>query len=236
MAKPQQDYPATATHGEREDAGDDERRAALEAALAEHGNELDDVLTTAILVAASADDEVVQHITGSAANIIQAADGLSTDGTASLATELGENADDLSDSLETVITLQRQGHLDDLASVATAVSGSLSPEEIQELATLLDEGGGDLVDALDVVLELQRDGDLTALVDTAQALSDLDLDPEAVQGMNALVGALGDAQRTAEPMGILGTISAVRSADTRAGLGYLVTLLRSLGRRVRGRR
>jgi len=244
MAKPQQSYPETATLGGHEDA-DQDGRAALERALSERGeelaalvqssDELDEVLTTAILVAASADDDEVEHVTDAAANLVEAADGLSTDGTATLATELGENADQLSDSLETIVALQREGHVDDLAMVATALTDSLSPAELEELATMLEESGGDLVDALDVVLDLQREGDLEALVDTAQALSVLDLDPDSVAAMNSLVGALGQAQRETEPMGLLGTVSALRSADVRAGLGYLVSVLRALGRSVRHR-
>jgi len=245
MAKPSQSVPTTATNGERKNAIDEEGRATLENALGKHGaelaalvrssDELDNALTTAILVAASADDEEVEHITDSASNLVAAADGLSTEGAASLATELGENADDLSDSLETVVTLQREGHVDDLAAVATAFSESLSPAEVEELATMLEADGSDLVEALDVVLTLQREGDLEALVDTARTLSEIDLDPDAVDGMNRFLGALGEAQRETEPMGLLGAVSALRSADARAGLGYLVTLLKAQGRRIRGR-
>ena len=245
MAKPQPSYPTSATHGGQEDATDQEGRAALEQALSERGDELaalvrrsdelDDMLTTAVLVTASADEDEVQHVTDSAANLIEAAEGLSTDGTASLATELGENADELSDSLETVIALQREGHVDDLATVATALTGSLSSEEINELATMLEESSGELVDALDVALDLQREGDLEALIDTAQTLSALDLDSDAVEGMNDLVAALGQAQRDSEPKGVLGTVSALRSADVRAGLGYLIGVVQALGRSVRHR-
>jgi uncharacterized protein YjgD (DUF1641 family) len=244
MAKPQESYPTTATHGGREDT-DTAGRNALEDALSEHGgelaalvqqsDELADVLTTAILIAASADEDDVQHVTDTTANLVEAAEGLSTDGMATLATELGENADDLSDSLETVVELQRTGQLDDLARVATALTDSLSPAEIDDLATLLDESGGDLVDMLDVVLELQRAGDLEPLVETAQTLSQLDLDPDAVEGMNGLVDALGQAQWQSEPRGLVGTISALQSSDFRAGLGYVVSLLKALGRSARRR-
>ena len=245
MAKPSQVYPSSATHGDRAETPDEEGRAELERALAEHGDELaalvrssdelDEALTTAILVAASADEDDVAHITDSASNLVEAADGLSTEGSAALATELGANADELVDALEMVVELQRQGHLDDLATVATAVTDSLSPSEVQRLATMLEDEGADFIDTLDVVLELQREGDLEALVDTAQTLSALELDADAVAGMNSLVGALGQAQRETEPMGVLGAISALRSADARAALGYLVTFLRALGQRVRGR-
>ncbi|WP_276273253.1 DUF1641 domain-containing protein [Haloarcula litorea] len=245
MAEPQRSYPTTATNAEHEDATDREGRAALEEALSERGDELaalvrssdelDDVLTTAILVAASADEDELEHVTDSAANLVEAADGLSTEGAAELATQLGEDADDLSESLATVVALQREGHVDDLATVATAFTESLSPEEVEELATMLEENGSDLVDALDVVLELQRSGDLAALVETAQTLSALELDEDAVEGMNSFVGAIGEAQRESEPVGLLGALSALRTRDARAGLGYLVTLLKAQGRRLRNR-
>lgn len=244
MAKPQESYPTSATNGERTN-GSEDGRVALDEALGEHGealaavvdstDELDDVLTTAIIIAASADNEELEHITDSATNLVDAADGIATDGTASLAAELGDNAEDLSGSLSTVASLQREGHLDDLVTVATAASESLSPTEIEALAAMLEADGGTLVDALDVVLDLQRTGELETLVDTAKTASGLELDEDAVDGANTLLGAVGEADREARPMGLLGALSALRTADARAGLGYLVTLLKALGRRVRTR-
>ena len=86
-----------------------------------------------------------------------------------------------------------------------------------------------------MALDLQRDGDLEALIDTAQTLSALDLDSDAVEGMNDLVAALGQAQRDSEPKGVLGTVSALRSADVRAGLGYFIGVVQALGQSVRHR-
>lgn len=243
MADPRDAYPETATKGGRENGTTAEGEAALRAALAEHSealagvvettDELDDLLTTAILVIASADDEDVQHVTESTANLVKAADGLSTDGTAELATDLGEHADDLSVTLDTVVQLQRQGHLDDLVTIATAFSESLSASEVEELATMLEDNGDELVGALDVVLELQRDDQLEDLVNLAQTFSAIEADADTVRGLNSVLAAVGEAERTSEPVGVLGLVRQLRTRDARAGLGYLVSLLRAQGRRLR---
>jgi uncharacterized protein YjgD (DUF1641 family) len=242
MADPQRSVPESATLGGTRDETDEAGREALEAALSAHGDDLaaalersdavNDALTTAIIVAASADDEEVEYLTDSASNAVRAAEGLTTDGAADLAEELGENAEDLSDSLETVVELQRAGHLDDLVRVATAFSESLSPAELDRLVDLLESGGGDVVEALEGVLELQRAGHLEELLELGATASALDLDDEGVAALNDLLGAAGDARRDAEPVGLVGAFRAVRGADARAGLGYLMSLLRALGRRV----
>ncbi len=241
MAEPRDSYPEHATHGGAE-AGDD--ATALRAALAEHDeelaaaveqvDELDDVLTTAILVVASADEDDVEYVTESVANLVRAGDGLSTAEAAVLATAVGENADELAATLETVVALQREGHLDDLETLATAFAGSLSPEEVEELAATLEAHGTDVVEATDVVVELHRSGELAELVELARTLSALDVDDDAVAGLNAVLGAVGEANRTAEPVGLLGLLSGLRGRDARAGLGYLLALLRAQGRRLRG--
>jgi|AntDeeMetagen192_2_1112575.scaffolds.fasta_scaffold00044_10 uncharacterized protein YjgD (DUF1641 family) len=245
MAEPTDSYPETATNRARKngDAGDGDGQAAIQdalatngeplAALINRGDEFENALETAILVIASADDEELDEITDSTANLVAAAEGLSTDGTATLATDLGENADDLSKSLETIVTLQREGHLDDLAALATAFTDSLSPDDIEALSTMLSENGPELVDALDTVLELQREGQLEALVGTATTLSAIEIDEDAVQGMNDFLGAVGEARRDSEPVGLRGTVRRLTSRDLRAGLGYLLALLKAQGRRLR---
>lgn len=239
MAKPTDSYPESATHGARKrEAGDGEGEAALRRAVDAHGeslaaavertDELDDALATAILVAASADEAEVDHVTSSAANLVEAADGLTTDGAAALATELGENADGLNAALETVLDLQREGTLDDLAALAAA----LSTEQVEALSAVLDEDGAELVAALDLVLDLQRGGELEDLVGLGRTLSALDVDEDTARGLNELLGAVGEAERESEPVGLLGAVRQLRTADARAGLGYLVATLKALGRRV----
>lgn len=245
MAEPTESYPETATNRARKN-GDDrtvDGEAAIEDALSTNGkrlaalinrsDEFENALETAILVIATADEEELDELTDSAANLIAAADGLSTDGAAELATDLGENADDLSASLETVLSLQQDGHLDDLAALTTAFTESLSPDDIEDLATLLSENGPELVDALDTVLELQREGQLEALVGTAKTISAIDIDEDAVHGMNDFLGAVGEARRDSEPVGLRGTVRRLKSRDLRAGLGYLLALLKAQGRRRR---
>lgn len=245
MAEPTESYPEAATNRARKNGGDSsgDGQVAIQDALAANGDtlaavinnsdEFENALETAILVIASADQAELDEITDSTANLVAAADGLSTGGTAELATKLGENADDLSAALETVIALQQDGHLDDLAALATAFTESLSPEEIEELSAMLSENGPELVGALDTVLELQRAGQLEALVETATTLSAVEIDDEAVRGMNDLLSAVSEARRDSEPVGLRRTVRHLKSRDLRASLGYLLALLKAQGRRLR---
>ena len=242
MAKPTESYPETATNRARKNGADD-GQVAIEDALASNGetlaaaidrsDELNNALETAILVVATADEEELDELTGSAVNLIAAAEGISTEGTAELATDLGENAEELSDSMELVVALQEGGHLDDLAALATAFTDSLSAEELDRLSRMLAENGSELVAALEAVVELQEDGQLEPLLETANTLSALEIDDEAVAGLNNLLGAVGDAQRVSKPTGLRGILRGLRSRELRASLGYLLTVLRALGRRLR---
>lgn len=192
MAEPTDAYPESATQGGREVSGDGE--AALRDALAEHGgdlaaaieatDELDDILTTAVLVVASADDAEVDHVTESTTNLVEAVDGLTTAEAAAFAGEVGANADDLASTMETVLELEREGHLEEL-------------------------------------------------VELAEQLSALEIEPEAVAGANTFLAAVADAESEAEPVGFLGMLRGLRSADARAGLGYLVEVVKAIGRRRR---
>jgi hypothetical protein len=196
MAEPRDSYPESATHGSR---GDDDRgdgEAALRAALAEHGDELaaavertdelEELLRTAILVAASADETELEYVTDSTANAVAAADGLTTGEAAKLAAQVGGNANDLATVLETVLELERGGHLEELVALA-------------------------------------------------RQLSALEVEPATVEGANTVLAAIGDAERESEPVGLVGLLRGLRTADARAGLGYLLAILRSLGRRRRNR-
>lgn len=260
MAKPADEYPNSATNGTQEaitngsinlhadddtssqEALDTDGAAALTAAIDAHGedlaaviertDELNDALTTAIIVLATADEEELEYVTNSAANLIQAADGLSTEGSAALATELGKNADDLSESLDTVVTLQRDGHLDDLAMIATAFANSLSSNEVEELSAILEDNGTEVVEALDLVLELQREGQLEELLDLAKTLSVLEIDEDTARGLNQLLQSVSEAQRESEPVGLFGVLGHLRGSRARAGIGYFISILKSQGRRL----
>lgn len=243
MAKPTNSYPETATNAERKQSQNGDGEAAIQDALASHGeelaalvegtDELDDALTTAILIAASADEEELAYLTSSASNLVEALDGLSTDGAAELATELGKDASDLSDALETVLSLQRAGHLDDIVEIASGFAESLSPQEVEQLSTMLEEDGSEIVEALDMILDLQRDGELAELVELAKTLSALDIDQDTAAGLNNLLGAVGEAQRESEPVGLFGLLRQLGSPDARAGLGYIVAILKAQGRKLK---
>lgn len=197
MAEPTDSYPAEATKGGRGggtgDGGGGE--TALREALDEHGADLaaalegsdavGDAVETAILLVASADEDEIEYVADSTANLVRAADGLSTEGVASLAEDVGESGDDLAEALAMVLELQREGHLEDL-------------------------------------LEL------------AKTLSTLEVDEDAAEGLNTVLGAVGDAEHEHEPVGLLGFLRGARSRDARAGLGYLLAVLRAQGRRLRG--
>jgi len=182
MAEPTDSYPESATLGAEKAATNGEDPGAA----VDGTDELADILETAILVAATADDEDVAYLTDSSVNLVEAVDGLTTEEAAALATTLGDSADDVADSLEAVIELQREGHLEDL-------------------------------------------------VDLATTLSALEIDADTARGLNTVLAAVGEAERTAEPVGLLGAVGALRTADGRAGLGYLVAILKAQGRRLRGR-
>ena len=100
---------------------------------------------------------------------------------------------------------------------------------------MLEDNGTELVAALDTVLELQREGHLDDLVETAKTLSALEIDEDAARGMNEFFGAIGEAQRDSEPVGLFGTVAALFDRDARSGLGYLISLLKAQGRRIRDR-
>lgn len=243
MAEPTESYPETATNRARKNGHDGDGQAAIEDALSSNGerlaavldrsDELNNALETAILVIASADAEELDEITDSTSNLIAAADGISTEDAADLATDLGAHADELSDSLELLVDLQQDGHLDDLAALATAFTDSLSTEEIDKLSRMLAENGPALLDTLEAVVELQQQGQLEPLIETATTLSALDIDEEAVAGINDVLGAVGDARHVSKPAGVGGTLRGLISWEFRAGLSYLLVVLRALGRRLR---
>jgi uncharacterized protein YjgD (DUF1641 family) len=197
VAEPDRSVPPGATNRESGTGGDGE--AALRAALSEYGDEyaaaiehtdeLVEVLETAILVVASADDEDVEHVTDSLVALTNAADGLSTEGTVALAERIGEDGD--------------------------------------ALASMTDR-----------LVDLERSGDLEELVALAAVAAELELDDEAVEGLNRVLGAVGEVERqpatARESTGVLGLLRSLGDADVRAGLGYVIAVLKAVGRDRRG--
>ncbi len=125
VADPDRTVPTGATNREASTVGDGE--AALRAALAEYGDEyaaaiehtdeLVEVLETAILVLASADDEDVEYVTDSLVALTNAADGLTTEQTATLAERVGEDGDALASITERLVELERSGDLEELIAL-----------------------------------------------------------------------------------------------------------------------
>jgi len=120
---------------------------------------------------------------------------------------------------------------DALSSLVRAADGAAT-EETVALAEYVGDNGADATEALDKLLELDGQGTLDDLLELAETLSELDLDSDSVDTLNGLLGALEEAEDEAEPTGVFGAVTAVRGRDAKAGLGYLVALLRSTGRRL----
>ncbi|WP_231182854.1 DUF1641 domain-containing protein [Haladaptatus sp. DYF46] len=192
MAKPTTGVPDDALNvePERPQEGEEALRAVLEAYggdyadAAEYTEELENVIETAILVIASADERDVDNVTQSLVTLVEAADGLSTEGTVALAEGVGENGEDLAEALESVLELQRDGRLDDLIEMA----GTLSALEINETT---------------------------------------------VDGLNRLFRAIDEAERETKPVGAFGFLRSLSGDDVRAGIGYLLAIVRAQGRRLR---
>jgi uncharacterized protein YjgD (DUF1641 family) len=173
VAEPTEAYPESATLG-KDDRSED-GRADLEAALADHGGDLaaaiettDDLaaaLTTATLVAASVDDDEIDHLTDATVNLVRAVDGVTTEEAAELAEVLGEDADELAATMERVLDLQREGHLDDLVALAkTAAALEIDEETVTGLNTVLGAVG-----------EAQRESKPTSVFATIASLRSRDV-------------------------------------------------------------
>ncbi len=193
-----------------------EQKDALEAAIAENPEEVaefvdrlglvNELLDATEFVTAAADDRMVADTAGTAATLAEAADGLATDETARLSEAVGENGDELADALETLVGLQKQGALDEVAQLA---------ELLPLLTAALDD---------EMVANLARSG--TALGEVADAAAD----PETAQGLQNMLGAVGEATEEApERVGPTELVTAVREPEVQQGLGFLLALARALG-------
>ncbi|WP_152039385.1 DUF1641 domain-containing protein [Salinigranum salinum] len=190
---------------------------SLEAAIAEnpdavaafvrHLDAVNELLDVVALGTSALEDDMVAELAGTAATLAEAGDGLATDETVRLATLVGENGDELADALETLVTFQRAGTLDELVGLADAL-------------TLLTAALED-----DMVAELARTGSRLGEV------ADEAADPEAVRGLTRLVRAVGDAETVEhDRVGAVGLLRATRDPEVQAGLGYLLALARAVGR------
>ena len=202
-----------ASNVDADGVNDDE---ALEAAIAENPeavadfvrrldavNELLDVVT---LGEAAMTDEMVVELTGTAETLAASADGVATDETVRLAETVGENGDDLTDALETVLELQRDGTLDDLAelgNVAGLANAALTDEMVVSLA-----GTG---------------SSLGELADTAS-------DDHTREGLKSLLDSVGAAEQAdTSSVGAIGLARGLRDPEIKQGLGYLFAVAKALG-------
>jgi len=196
--------------------------ADLEAAIAENPeavaefverldavNELLDVLS---LGENALSDEMVRELSATGSTLAESADGLATDETVALAEAVGENGDELREALDTLLTLQRSGTLDELAEVA----------EVGSLATA----------ALDDEMVASLAGTGAALGEVAQTAADDD----TREGVETLLKGVGEAERDPpDRVGAVGLIRGVRDPDVQYGLGYLLAVAGAIGRERAGR-
>ncbi|QWC19294.1 DUF1641 domain-containing protein [Halorubrum sp. 2020YC2] len=196
--------------------------ADLEAAIAENPeavaafverldavNELLDVLS---LGEGALSDEMVRELSATGSTLAESADGLATDETVALAERVGENGDELREALDTLLTLQRSGTLDELAELA----------EVGSLATA----------ALDDEMVTSLAGTGAALGEVAQTAADDD----TRDGVETLLKSVGEAEREPpERVGAVGLLRGVRDPEVQYGLGYLLAVASAIGRERAGR-
>ena len=167
-------------------------------------NELLDVLA---LGESALDDGMVRELAGTTATLAESADGLATEETVGLAEAVGENGAELEAALDSLLTLQRCGTLEELVELAEVLSlatAALDDEMVRELAS--------------------TGSSLGELADTAAA-------DDTREGVETLLAGLGEAEREPpERVGLIGLVKASRDPDLQYGLGYLLSLARALGR------
>lgn len=149
-----------------------------------------------------------------------------------------ERSDEATELIDTVVLMIASAEEEDIEYLADALSSLVrtadgaATEETVALAEYVGENGAEATETLDKLLELDRQGTLDDLLELGEALSDIDLDAESVETLNRLLASVEEAEAEAEPTGVLGAVGAVRGRDGKAGLGYLVALLRAIGRRL----
>ncbi|MFC6976367.1 YdeI/OmpD-associated family protein [Halomicroarcula sp. GCM10025709] len=171
---------------------------------------VNELLEVADLGAAALDDEMVAALSRTGERVAASADAAATDGTVDLATAVGENGETLGDAVEALARLQRSGALDDvveLAELASLVTAALDDEMVTSLA-----GTG---------------GSLGELADSAAA-------DDTRTALQRLLAALGDAHRNG-PVDRSDIWSGFRNGEFFAAIGYVLSILRSLGRAVTDR-
>jgi uncharacterized protein YjgD (DUF1641 family) len=195
-------------------AGDDALVDAIEEnpeAVAEFVRNLDavnELLTIVELGSGAMDDEMVMELAGTADLLVESADGLATRDTVELANAVGENGEELSDAVDTMVELQESGTLDDLADAAEVVSlagGAMDDEMVMTLA--------------------QAGNNLGEVADAAA-------DPAAARGMQMLLDSISEScvhKQAPEKMGVVGLMKAIRDPDVQRGLGFWMSVAKNAG-------
>ena len=184
-----------------------EENPAAVAAFVERLEAVNELLDVLSLGENALDDEMVRELSATGSTLAESADGLATDETVALAAAVGESGDELREALDTLVTLQRSGTLDELAEIA----------EVGSLATA----------ALDDEMVTSLAGTGAALGEVAQTAADDD----TRDGVETLLKSLGDAEgEPPERVGAMGLVRGLRDPEVQYGFGYLLALAGALGR------
>ncbi|MCY4730670.1 DUF1641 domain-containing protein [Natronomonas gomsonensis] len=189
-----------------------ELEAAIEEnpeAVAEFVRRLDavnELLDVVALGESALTDEMARDLADTTSTLAESADGLATDETVGLAESVGQNGAELQETLETLVSLQETGALDELvelASVASLLTAALDDEMVRSLAA--------------------TGSSLGELAQTAA-------DEETHDGLETVLQSVGDAERQPdERIGALGLVKAARDPDVQYGLGYVLSIARAIG-------
>ncbi|WP_416839052.1 DUF1641 domain-containing protein [Haloferax sp. DFSO52] len=194
----------------------DEVRDALEAAVAEHPDEvlafverlglLNELLDATSLATSAMDDEMVSKLAGTSSLLMESADGLATREMSHLAGEVGDNAGELEGALQKLIRLERDGTLDELAQAADAITLATSAMD--------DE----------MVMKLAKTGSsLGEMADTAS-------DPDTVRAIQTMLRAMGTAgSEPPKRTGTLGMVRQLRDPEVQRGMNFILALARGIG-------
>ncbi|MFT4889809.1 MAG: hypothetical protein ACI9YT_000720 [Halobacteriales archaeon] len=160
------------------------------------------------LASGAMDDEMVMELAGTGDLLAESADGLATRETVELAGAVGENGEELSEAVDTIVELQESGTLDDLAGAAQMVSLASGAMD-DEMVTTLAQAGNNLGEVADAAA-----------------------DPAASRGLEMLLQSISESCVHEEPperMGVVGLMKAIRDPDVQRGLGFWMSVARNAG-------
>ncbi|QCC49004.1 DUF1641 domain-containing protein [Halobellus limi] len=175
-------------------------------ALLEQSGQLSTLLDALALVEDGLDDEMVESLTADATTLGLAATELADQRAVELSGAVGQHGDDLAEAVERLAMLQRSGTLDRVAEVADAV------------ALLTDATDDEMVETV------------AATGTSLGELADTTADEEVRRGLvRILEGVSAASAEEAEPVGPVGLLGALRDPEVKAGMGYLLAVVRGIG-------